>query len=44
MWAKLDKLGYTVEEVVDNAINMAKKAIEESDKSKPDLWALDLVL
>lgn len=39
---KLDKLGYTVEEVVDNAINMAKKAIEESDKSKPRFVALDL--
>ena len=31
---KLDKLGYTVEEVVDNAIKMAKKAIEEDEKKK----------
>ena len=39
---KLDKLGYTVEEIVDNAVNMAKKAIEKSDKSKPRFVALDL--
>ena len=28
---KLDKLGYTVEEIVDNAVNMAKKAIENHE-------------
>ena len=39
---KLDKLGYTVEEIVDNAVNMAKMAIEKSDKSKPRFVALDL--
>lgn len=39
---KLDKLGYTVEEIVDNAVNMAKKAIEKSDKSKPRFIALDM--
>ena len=39
---KVRKLGYTVEEVVDNAVNMAKKAIEESDKSKPRFVALDI--
>ncbi|MBO3445172.1 homocysteine S-methyltransferase family protein [Clostridium sp. CCUG 7971] len=39
---KLDKLGYTVEEVVDNAICVAKKAIEEVDKSKPRYVALDI--
>ena len=39
---KLDKLGYTVEEIVDNAVNMAKKAIKKSDKSKPRFVALDI--
>lgn len=39
---KLDKLGYTVEEIVDNAVTMAKKAIETVDKSKPRFVALDL--
>ncbi|MGX4598144.1 homocysteine S-methyltransferase family protein [Faecalimicrobium sp. JNUCC 81] len=39
---KLDKLGYTVEEIVDNAICVAKKAIEEVDKSKPRYVALDI--
>ncbi len=38
----LDKLGYTVEEIVDNAVNIAKKAIEKSDKSKPRFIALDI--
>ena len=38
----LDKFGYTVEEVVDNAVNIAKKAIEKSDKSKPRFIALDM--
>lgn len=39
---KLDKLGYTVEEIVDNAVNIAKKAIEKSDKSKQRFIALDI--
>ena len=39
---KLDKLGYTVEEVVDNAVNMAKSAIEKTDKSKCRYVALDI--
>ena len=39
---KLDKLGYTVEEVVDNAVNMAKYAIEKTDKSKCRYVALDI--
>ncbi|HSQ88519.1 homocysteine S-methyltransferase family protein [Romboutsia sp.] len=39
---KLDKLGYTVEEVVGNAVNMAKLAIENADKSKPRYIALDM--
>ncbi|HSQ33889.1 MAG TPA: homocysteine S-methyltransferase family protein, partial [Peptostreptococcaceae bacterium] len=39
---KLDKLGYTVEEVIDNAVNMAKSAIEKADKSKNRYVALDI--
>lgn len=39
---KLDKLGYSVEEIVDNAICVAKSAIEKVDKSKPRYVALDL--
>ncbi len=39
---KLDKLGYTVEEIVDNAISVAKKAIDNVDKSKPRYIALDI--
>ena len=39
---KLNKLGYTVEEIVDNAVSMAKKSIEKSDKSKPRFVALDI--
>lgn len=39
---KLDKLGYTVEEIVDSAICIAKKAIEEVDQSKPRYVALDI--
>ena len=39
---KLNKLGYTVEEIVDNAVSIAKKAIEKSDKSKPRFVALDI--
>lgn len=39
---KLDKLGYTVEEVVENAVKMARCAIEKVDKSKPRYVALDI--
>lgn len=39
---KLDKLGYTVEEVVENAVKMARYAIEKVDKSKPRYVALDI--
>ncbi|MGL5330232.1 MAG: homocysteine S-methyltransferase family protein, partial [Peptostreptococcaceae bacterium] len=39
---KLEKLGYTVEEVLDNAIKVAKNAIEQVDKSKPRFVALDI--
>ena len=39
---KVTKLGYTVEEIIDNAIKIAKQAIEESDKSKPRFVALDI--
>ena len=39
---KLDKLGYTVEEVLDSAIKTAKMAIEKVDKSKPRFVALDI--
>ena len=39
---KITKLGYTVEEVIGNAIKVAKQAIEESDKSKPRFIALDI--
>ncbi len=39
---KLDKLGYTVEEVVENAVKMARSAIEKVDKSKPRYVALDI--
>ncbi|MEG2458086.1 MAG: homocysteine S-methyltransferase family protein, partial [Bacilli bacterium] len=39
---KLDKLGYTVEEILDNAISTARKAIEKIDKSKPRYIALDI--
>ncbi|MGL4913319.1 MAG: homocysteine S-methyltransferase family protein [Romboutsia sp.] len=39
---KLDKLGYTVEEVVDNAVKMAKLAIKDVYESKPRYVALDL--
>ena len=28
---KLDKLGYTVEEIIDNAVNIAKKTIENNN-------------
>ena len=39
---KVNKLGYTVEEVIDTAVSIAKQAIEESDKSKPRFVALDI--
>ena len=39
---KVTKLGYTVEEIIDNAIKVARQAIEESDKSKPRFVALDI--
>ncbi|WP_455537729.1 homocysteine S-methyltransferase family protein [Terrisporobacter sp.] len=39
---KVTKLGYTVEEIIDGAINIAKQAIKESDKSKPRFVALDI--
>lgn len=39
---KLDKLGYTVEEIVENTVNIAKKSIEQADKSKPRYVALDI--
>ena len=31
-----------MKKLVDNAVNIAKKAIEKSDKSKPRFVALDL--
>lgn len=39
---KLEKLGYTVEEIVNNAVNVAKLAIEKVDKSNPRYVALDI--
>ena len=39
---KLDKLGYKVEDIVDNAIKIAKLAIEQSDKSIKRYVALDV--
>ena len=39
---KLDKLGYSVEEIIDNAVKIAKQAINESDKSIPRWVALDI--
>ncbi len=39
---KVTKLGYTVEEIIKNAVEIAKKAIDESDKSKPRWVALDI--
>lgn len=39
---KLEKLGYTVEEVVDNAICVAKKAVEEVDSQEQKYVALDI--
>ncbi len=39
---KLDKLGYKVEEIVNNAVKVSREAIEKSDKSRPRFVALDL--
>ena len=39
---KVSKLGYTVEEIIDNAVSVARKAIDECDKSKPRFVALDI--
>ena len=39
---KVTKLGYTVEEIINNAITIAKQAISESDKSNPRFVALDI--
>ncbi|WP_297132928.1 homocysteine S-methyltransferase family protein [Terrisporobacter sp.] len=39
---KVTKLGYTVEEIIDSAVSIAKKAIEETDKTKPRYVALDI--
>ena len=39
---KVEKLGYTVEEIIDKSVKIAKQAIEESDKSKPRFVALDM--
>ena len=39
---RLKKTGYSVEEIIDNAVKIAKKAVEESDKTKPRFVALDL--
>ena len=39
---KVTKLGYTVEEIIDSAIKIAKQAISESGKSKPRFVALDI--
>lgn len=39
---KLDKLGYRVEEIVDNAICRAKEAIAKVSSSKPRYVALDI--
>ncbi|MGL5348749.1 MAG: homocysteine S-methyltransferase family protein [Peptostreptococcaceae bacterium] len=39
---KLDKIGYSVEKIVDNAISVAKLAIEKVNNSKPKFVALDI--
>ncbi|MEG0180269.1 MAG: homocysteine S-methyltransferase family protein [Peptostreptococcaceae bacterium] len=39
---KISKLGYDVEEIIENAISVARKAIEECDKNKPRFVALDI--
>ena len=38
----LDKLGYTVEEIIHNAVCVAKSAIEYVDNTKPRFVALDI--
>ena len=37
-----NELGYSVEEVIDEAIKVAKQAVEESDRTKPRFIALDI--
>lgn len=39
---KLNKLGYTVEQIIENAVNVAKTTIEKCDKSKKRYVALDI--
>ena len=39
---RLNKTGYSVEEIVDNSVKIAKKAVEEYDKTKPRFVALSL--
>ena len=39
---RLNKTKYTVEPIIDNAVKIAKKAVQECDKSKPRFVALDI--
>lgn len=39
---KVNKLGCTAEEVIDNAITIARQAIDESSKNRPRFVALDI--
>ena len=39
---RLNKTGYTVEEIIDNAVKIAIKAVEKSDKSKQRFVALSI--
>ena len=39
---RLNKTGYSVEKIIDNAVKIAKKAVEESDKDKSRFVALSL--
>ena len=39
---RLEKTKYSVEEIIDNAVKIAIKAVEESDKTKPRFVALSL--
>ena len=39
---RLEKTKYSVEEIIDNAVKIAKKAVEESDKDKSRFVALSL--
>ena len=39
---RLEKTKYSVEKIIDNAVKIAKKAVEESDKDKPRFVALSL--